>query len=148
MKCRVVASMVVLLVMIAAPAWSDMGSIAKDRVNVRSGPGHKYRVVFHAPLGYPVKILSERKGWLKIRDWEGQTGWVSAPLVSKTRTAVVLKDRVNVRQAPGTRNHVLGTVERGDIYKVMEEQANWVRIGYYHEEEAVGWIREDLVFGN
>lgn len=144
---KTVTLTLMLLALVAAPAWAEMGSIGKDNVNVRSGPGHKYKVVFRAPLGYPVKITSERSGWLRIQDWEGRTGWIKNSLVSKTRTAVVLKKRANVRQAPGTANEVLGQVEEGEIYKVMAQDANWVQIGYYHEGEAVGWIREDLVFG-
>ena len=148
MMRKTVTLTLMFLAVIAGPAWSETGSIGKDRVNVRSGPGHKYKVMFQAPLGYPVEIISQNKGWLKIRDWHGNTGWVDESLVSKTQTAVVLEDRVNVRQAPGIGNDVLCQVEKGDIYKVLAEKANWVQIGYYYEGDVVGWIREDLVFGN
>ena len=37
---------------------------------------------------------------------------------------------------------------KGEIYKIFDEKGQWVKVGYYLENEVIGWIREDLVWGN
>jgi hypothetical protein len=39
-------------------------------------------------------------------------------------------------------------VSKGEIYKIFDEKAEWVKVGYYLENEVIGWIREDLVWGD
>lgn len=125
-----------------------MKSIGKDKVNIRSDPGTNGRVVFKAPLGYPVDVKSKQGKWVLIEDWQKDSGWVYQPLVSDVQTAVVLVDNANIRKGPGTTNNIVMKAEKGDIFKVFGEQDNWVTIGYYLEEKKIGWIRKDLVFGD
>ena len=52
-------------------------SIKPARVNVRVGPGRNYTVVFsYQKQGLPVEITQEYDQWRKIRDSEGDEGWV------------------------------------------------------------------------
>lgn len=145
---RISAIALTILLFFAVPARCDMESIGRDNVHVRSGPGLKYQAIFRAPLGYPVQVLERQKDWVKIKDWQGTVGWVSRPLLSDVQTAVVMRDNANVRKEPGLGNEVLRKVERGEIYKVIGVKDNWIQIAYYFEEEPVGWIRRDLVFGH
>jgi uncharacterized protein YgiM (DUF1202 family) len=123
-------------------------SIGKDRVNIRSGPSLKSRIIYQAPLGYPVKIEKEKGDWVFFRDWENMTGWVYKPLVSDIETAVILVKIANVRSSAGRRHKVVTKVKRGEIYKVLAKNGNWVHLGYYFDDDPLGWVRSDLVFGN
>jgi hypothetical protein len=38
-------------------------------------------------------------------------------------------------------------VSEGEIYKILKRSGQWIEIGYYHGSDSVGWIRNDLVFG-
>jgi SH3-like domain-containing protein len=145
---RVCCLALVILIGVAADGWCSFKSIGKDQVNIRSGPGLKYKVLFLASTGYPVEILKKKQNWVQIKDWEGYTGWVNGLMLSDIRTAVVLPERANVRSNPSLRSEVVEQVEKGDIFKVIDMKKNWIRIGYYYGEEPVGWIRQDLVFGD
>ncbi len=144
---RVCCLTVVIVLGLAIDGWCAFGSIGKDQVNVRSGPGFKHQVLFLAPMGYPVEIVQKQQDWVQIRDWEKQTGWVKNSMLSSIRTTVVLPERANVRVNASAGGDIVRQVERGDIFKVIAVKKNWIRIGYYHDEEPVGWIRQDLVFG-
>ena len=122
-------------------------SINKDEVNIRSEPNTTSTVLYKAPLGYPIIIEKESKGWVYFRDWEDNKGWVHKPLVSDIKTAVILVDKANVRNSPNEKAKVVTKAEVGEIYKILEKKGNWVHIGYYHGGSSVGWIRSDLVFG-
>jgi len=136
-------------VLLAVPASaSTMKSIGKDRVNVRSKPDLSSDVLFQAYLGYPIQIEKQKNNWVYCTDWQNNTGWVFRPLVSKTQTAVVVVEKANIRKGPGLRRPVVSQACKGEIYKIFGEKGNWVKVGYYLENEVIGWIREDLVWGN
>ena len=65
-------------------------SLAKDKTNVRAGPGEKYPIkwVIHRK-NLPVEVILEFDHWRKIKDHEGQEGWVFHSLLSGERTAVI-----------------------------------------------------------
>lgn len=128
--------------------WASTKSIAKDKVNIRVGPSLEHTVSFQAPIGYPVEIKKQEGEWIQIKDWEGDSGWVSAPLVSDVQTAVVQAKNANVRSSPGIQHDVRAQVHKGEIYKILEKQGAWVKIGYFFDGIEVGWIRHDLVFGD
>lgn len=136
------------LVILTVPLWASMASIGKEKVNVRSAPNHEAEVLFQAHLGYPVELSKTKGNWVQIKDWQENVGWIFRPLVNqKVRTAVVLPDRVNIRKGPGLKYQVTTQAKGGEVYKILEENKSWVRIGYYLENEEVGWIRKDMVWG-
>lgn len=122
-------------------------SVAKDQINVRSGPGLQHAVTFQAPFGYPVQILETRGDWVNFVDWEGSKGWIHKKFICDIRTVVVLKENVNVRAEPDTRHGVVLQVQRGQVYKVAAEKGDWIKIAYYQDDQEIGWIRHDMVFG-
>ncbi len=141
--------LVTWLIILIAPVWASTASIKKDKVNVRSAPSLKSDVLFQAHLGYPVEIAQTKGKWVKIKDWQNNVGWVYRPLISqKVKTAVVLPERVNIRKGPGLKYGVVGQAESGEVYKVFKKQNGWVNVGYYLENQQVGWIRHDLVWGH
>jgi len=143
--CLAVAAVVLSVSPVLA---SSMQSIRKDLVNVRSNPDLNSEVVFQASLGYPVQIEKQKSDWVYCTDWKSQAGWVYKPLVSKTQTAVVLVDDANIRRGPSLRKPVVMQADKGEIYKIFGEKGQWVKVGYYLENEVIGWIRQDMVWGD
>lgn len=135
------------LALLASPPITAAKSIAKDEVNVRSGPSLKSSVLYKAPLGYPIQIEKENGEWAYFRDWVDNRGWVHKDMISNIRTAVVSVKKANIRSGPGTRNRIVAEAGEGEIYKVFQRKGDWIQIGYYHGEEPLGWVRNDMVFG-
>ncbi|MGH1404401.1 MAG: SH3 domain-containing protein [Alphaproteobacteria bacterium] len=68
-------------------------SLSKDEVNVRAGPGKQYPVKWvMMRKGLPVEVVLEFEHWRKVKDHEGQEGWVYHTLLSGKRTALILGD--------------------------------------------------------
>jgi SH3-like domain-containing protein len=61
----------------------DMDTVItrKDTVNVRSGPGTEYDVLFQAAKRVPFKVLERKENWLHIQHADGETGWIYEELV-------------------------------------------------------------------
>lgn len=51
---------------------ADRGTIKVSELNVRSGPGKKYRVVTRLAKGTQVRIVSRKSGWLQVEFAEGK----------------------------------------------------------------------------
>jgi SH3-like domain-containing protein len=65
-------------------------SMRNAPTNVRVGPGTNYDIAFtFLRPGIPVEITAEFDTWRRIRDVEGDEGWVHQNLVIGDRTALV-----------------------------------------------------------
>jgi len=65
-------------------------SLKASEVNSRVGPGADYQIAWvFKRAGLPVEVLAEFETWRQVRDSDGVTGWVAAPLLSARRTAMV-----------------------------------------------------------
>jgi len=68
-------------------------SLAKDKVYVRAGPTQKFPIKWVLQRkDLPVEIILEYQTWRKIRDHEGEEGWVHQALLSGDRTALVMAE--------------------------------------------------------
>lgn len=126
----------------------DAKSIGKDQVNIRSTPSLKGKVIFTVPLGYPIEVEKEADNWSFFHDWQNNKGWVYKPLISNINTAVILVEKANVRSQPSVKSKPVAIAEMGEIYRILTQSGNWIKLGYYHGGSELGWIRDDLVFGD
>ena len=55
--------------------------VKKKLVNIRSGPGAKYKLVGKANYGVVFKTLEQRPGWAKVKHENGLIGWIRRDLV-------------------------------------------------------------------
>lgn len=88
-----VPSAQVLAQSISNPSGLPLPRFASTRsqpINVRVGPGTRYDVSWvFVKAGLPVEIIQEFDTWRKIRDLDGQEGWVHQNLLVGNRVAYV-----------------------------------------------------------
>lgn len=123
-------------------------SIKSNPVNVRIGPSADYDVAWKfTKAGLPVEVTQEFDVWFKIRDSEGQEGWVQKTLLSGRRTALVspwdkgapvpLMDK----SAGAT---ILANLEHQVLVDVNACDGAWCRVTV---EGTRGWIKQDRLWG-
>ena len=61
---------------VAAVDSGDVRTVAGSGANVRSGPGKSNKTLFALAGGERVKVGENQRGWLKITDDQGRTGWI------------------------------------------------------------------------
>lgn len=65
-------------------------SLKSGKANMRVGPGGKYQVAWlYKKKGLPIEIIQEFDNWRKVRDAEGNEGWMLHSLLSGKRTAII-----------------------------------------------------------
>jgi len=151
-----VITLVVLLLFDGEPAWAQAGrttglplprfvSLGADRVNVRFGPGTQYPVnwVF-ARKGLPVEIIEEFDTWRKVRDYDGDEGWIHASLLSSRRTIMVTGEVRDLRRTPGLDARVVLRAESGVIGTLFDCEEDWCRVEI---EGRRGWLQRSEFWG-
>lgn len=118
-------------------------TVAKDGVNLRSGPDTKYSIIYELPEGYPLKVVSRKNQWLKVVDFENDEGWIFSSLVSKDSYVIVTVQDANVRSGPGVNSEKVGEVAREVLFKKTGQQGDWIQVDH---PRLKGWIHRKLVW--
>ncbi|HFQ90758.1 MAG TPA: peptide-binding protein [Desulfobulbus sp.] len=139
-----------LLLTTAAVAMAEMVAVANDNVNLRSGPGTRYKVTWKLGSGFPLKVLKRKGEWLRVKDFEGTIGWINAKVVNRVPHMIVRvhrksKKRINVRSAPGTSSRIVAKAYYGVVFRTLARKNGWVKVR--HERGVTGWIKRSLLWG-
>lgn len=116
-----------------------------DFVNLRDGPGTKYRVIQVIPAGESLKITgSYRNGYYPVR-YDGAKGWVAENYLVMPRPLGPARaiDSVNLRAGPSTRHAVLLTIPSGAGLKITGSLSK----GFYpvRYQGIKGWVYADYL---
>jgi SH3-like domain-containing protein len=134
-----------LLLSLPGEVQAKMVAVDRDRINVRSGPGLNYSILWHVDRGYPLQVIDSQKDWYRVRDFEGDVGWVYKPLTAGTAHVVVKKPEINVRSGPGTNYRIVAKAREGVVFRTLARQKGWVKVR--HQNGTTGWVARHLVWG-
>lgn len=120
-------------------------SVKGDNVNVRTGAGTNYEVSMELFKGYPLKVVTTQGDWLKIVDYENDSGWIHKSLVTDGNTVIVNGNKnVNMRTDPSTNSQVVALVDRGVVLTRLDTKGKWVKLK--HSTGLIGWIYKPLLW--
>lgn len=141
---------VLFIIILPVVTYAEMVSVSGDDVNLRSGPGTTYTVKWRYGSGFPLRVLEKKGEWLKVEDFESDTGWLHRSLVEDSGHMIVKvnKDsdnRINIRSGPGTQFKIVGMAHYGVVFKTIKQQQGWAHVR--HESGLEGWIKRTLLWG-
>jgi len=147
---RLAASLVLLMLLAlgvasASAAPGDYVRVKVETANVRKQPTARAEALWQVYENDPLKVLAERGAWLKVRDFEGEEGWVYAPLTDERPAVIVTASVANVRSGPGTSHPVAYTADRGVAFLVIRTRGEWLEVE--HADGERGWLHRTLVWG-
>ena len=133
-----------------SPAIAKMASIQGVKVQLRSGPGTQYTAKWQYGDGFPFKIIDRKGKWIKIKDFENDTGWIYKKYTSNTKHMIVKankgkKKKINIRKGPATKYEVIGQAYYGVVFKTLEQKKGWAKVK--HESGLIGWVKRSLLWG-
>ncbi|TBW36456.1 aspartyl-trna synthetase [Siculibacillus lacustris] len=158
-RAAAIAALVVSLIVPGALSAEQLGpsglplprfaSTKAAPVNVRQGPTREHEVAWtFVKAGVPVEITQEYDIWLRIRDSEGQEGWVQKTLLSGKRTALVTpwekKGRTPLREKSEAGARIVAEIEGGVLVEISECTGRWCRASV---EGVKGWIEQGRLWG-
>ena len=153
---RLAFILLLTIVLILAPGLNEhaqssgqpvprMVSVKATEANVRVGPGVDYpiRWVYHR-MGMPVQVIAEFEKWRKIRDWEGDEGWIHYALLSRRRTILVTASETTMRVRAAESAPAVVRLAQGMTARIEYCETGWcfVTINGY-----TGWLKRLDVWG-
>lgn len=122
-----------------------MVSVDRQEINMRAGAGTGHATQWALMRGYPLLVTGRKGQWLKVRDFENDTGWVYRPLVGDQPHHVVKARAANIRRAPSTTSRIVGKAERGEVLRTVDRRGGWVKV--QQEGGLKGWVARRLLWG-
>lgn len=128
-------------------------SIRPSEANVRVGPGGAYAIDWtFVRAGLPVEITAEFGNWRKIRDMEGDEGWIRHDLLTGKRTAVIAPwssgDPLPARRAPDAEAGTRYLLEPGVIGMLLGCDGQWCELVSDDPETSWrGYVRQTAIWG-
>lgn len=125
-------------------------SLKSGRINVRRGPGDDYPIEWvFAKKGLPVEVTAESDQWRRIRDNEGDIGWVWHSMLDGRRTAIVQNkthtgEPVALLTEPNPTAGIIAYAEPGVIAQIKACKAAWCELKASGYE---GWVERSSIWG-
>lgn len=124
-------------------------SLKADKINVRRGPSSEHQVAWvFQQKGLPVEITAEFENWRRIRDSDGDEGWVYQSMLSGKRMALVApwrkQEAVPMFASPNSGGGLVAMVKAGVVATIDDCTGDWCNVsasGYQ------GWVAQPMVWG-
>ncbi|HXJ02540.1 MAG TPA: SH3 domain-containing protein [Micropepsaceae bacterium] len=126
-----------------APYFASMKG---ETTNMREGPGEDYRVkwVYHRK-GLPVEVIASYEVWRRVRDMDGEIGWIHVALLSRERGAVVRgAGEAPVRGSTDAQSKLVADAKPGAVGRLEHCDAHACEVKF---DGAKGWIDRTRLWG-
>ena len=130
----------------AAETTPYFASIKSDKIFMRVGPGEQYDVkwIYHRK-GLPVEVLGSYDAWRRVRDMDGEIGWIHTALLSRERMAVITGQGIaRVLHDPDFDARVVAEARPGTIGRLRHCDALSCEVKF---DGADGWVPRSRIWG-
>ena len=121
-------------------------SIKVDEAYMREGPSDMHRVKWiYRRKGLPLEVIASFDVWRRVRDMDGEVGWMHTALLTRDRTAVVTAGpAVEVYARDDTTSQVVAQAQAGAIGRLLECSMLACEVEFPGAE---GWIARSRLWG-
>lgn len=136
------------LTLLAAPAAaSDFRSVQENAVVLYDAPSRQATPLFVVSRMYPLEVIVNLEGWVKVRDHTGALTWVEKKALSDKRTVLVTTSLAEARARPEEGAPLAFSAAQNVALELVEvAPGGWLRVR--HSDGASGYLRANQVWGN
>lgn len=145
--------LLLMAVMLASALGAGVVSAAEFRsagdaaVILYDAPSVKARKIYIVNQGYPLEVMVQVEGWIKVRDATGTLAWAESKSLNAARTVLVRAASASIRQKPADDAPPVAEVRRDVLLNVIEPAASgWIQVR--HRDGAAGYVRAADVWGD
>ena len=120
-------------------------SLKNNEVNLRQGPSFEYPIKFiYKKKFLPIEVLDKSETWIKIKDFENNSGWIHISQVSKKKSAINKKNNSIIYKKPTIFSKPVAKLEIGRLVLIKRCKVEWCKItsGGFR-----GWIYKNALWG-
>ena len=121
-------------------------SLKSDEVNLRIGSSTNYPIILkYVTKNMPVEITDEYERWRKIRDREGNEGWIYGDLLKGDRFAIIIKNNEsNIYVFSKPDGVPIGEIGKLNIVTIKVCLKKWCKIKFDRHKV---WINKKNLWG-
>ena len=132
---------------IAFPALAlEFRAVAANAAVLYDAPSTKANRVFVVNRGYPLEVIVNVEGWVKVRDAVGALAWVEGRQLTDRRTVMVKVPVAQIRQKPDDNAGVAFQAQQSVILDLVDvASGGWVQVR--HRDGGTGYVKSQQVWG-
>lgn len=124
-------------------------SLKRSLVNVRKGPNETYDIIWsYTRQHLPVEIIQEYDNWRRIRDHQGNDGWVFHSLLSGSKYGLVAPWKEDgyftIHQSRSESSKVVAKLQVGVLGRITDCDGKWCQMTVKIHQ---GYIRQEFLWG-
>ena len=113
-------------------------------------PSLKSKPLFALGRDYPLEVIVNVEGWLKVRDAGGTVAWIEKKSVGERRTLMVRTPTAEVYAQPDGSSPILFKAEQNVLLELLDPSyatatPGWAKVR--HRDGQVGFVRIQQVWG-
>jgi SH3-like domain-containing protein len=125
---------------------AEYRSVGDKPAILYDAPSAKADRLFAVTRLYPFEVLVKLDQWTKVRDGNGEVGWIENTALGDRAMAEVTVPLADVRAAPDAGAPLVFEAYKQVLLEVLEPPANgWVKVR--HRDGQEGYIRTSHVWG-
>lgn len=126
----------------------EFRSVAANKAVLYDAPSTEAKKLYLISSGYPVEVIVNLGEWIKIRDHFGTLSWVQSKQLSAKRTALIVGEQTELKQADEDNAPLVATLEKDVVVDVVAAPAKsgWIKVK--HRDGLTGFVRSTAVWGN
>jgi SH3-like domain-containing protein len=121
-------------------------SLKSSEVYMREGPSEDNRIkwIYHRK-GLPMEVIAAFDVWRRVRDMDGEVGWIHVALLSRDRMAVIAAGPdATVRRGEENSSETIAEAKPGAVGRLVRCGAIACEVKF---DEAEGWIDRGRLWG-
>jgi SH3-like domain-containing protein len=120
-------------------------SLRNDETNVRLGPSLDYPIKFvYKAKNIPIQVIGEYDNWYKIKDKDGEEGWLNRNLTIKKRHLLVIDGTQIIYRRNSVDSAPIFRVEEDVPLEFKKCDGEWCKVELNNK---IGWIQKKVVYG-
>ena len=121
-------------------------SLKSNDVNIRVGPSINYPIKLkYVFQNFPMEIIDEFDVWRKLRDHEGNIGWVHKSLIKGERYILItVKNNESSELFSRPNGKIIGLVKNKNVLELKSCTLNWCRVS---KGSVGGWLLKENIWG-
>lgn len=121
-------------------------SIAPAKAISYDAPSLESDKLYILNSGYPVEIIVNLDGWVKVRDALGGLSWVESKALSTKRTVLVTA-KTEIKSAEDAASNLLATVDKDVVLELVSGSIKngWVKVK--HRDGITGFVQAVNIWG-
>ena len=127
-------------------------SLKSNEINMRRGPGLQYPIDWvYRRKHLPIEVIAEFENWRKLKDWEGEVGWVYHSLISGRRTVRVMEETTALRDKADANSEAIAWLEPGVLGLIESCTRSWCLVnveghrGYLSTQKIYGRYPDEVI---